>query len=122
MQDILSVIRSTHSTRGAFDLTRSISREAQGLILEGAQWAPIPTNMPNFEVVVVDAKEQLDAIGRVPADMSQQFLRETMGCSRIPMRNFVKRRLECSPAPSPVHGPIQRHGTPNQTTESSSRF
>jgi nitroreductase len=35
--------------------------------------------MQNFEVVVVDSKEQLDAIGRVPADMSEQFLRETYG-------------------------------------------
>lgn len=77
MQDIIKVIQSRHSTRGAFDLTRSISRETQQLILEGAQWAPTPTNMQNFEVVVVDSKEQLDAIGRVPADMSEQFLRET---------------------------------------------
>ena len=79
MQDIIKVIQSRHSTRGAFDLTRSISRETQQLILEGAQWAPTPTNMQNFEVVVVDSKEQLDAIGRVPADMSEQFLRETCG-------------------------------------------
>jgi len=79
MQDIIKVIQSRHSTRGAFDLTRSISRETQQLILEGAQWAPTPTNMQNFEVVVVDTKEQLDAIGRVPADMSEQFLRETYG-------------------------------------------
>jgi len=79
MQDIIKVIQSRHSTRGAFDLTRSISRETQKLILEGAQWAPTPTNMQNFEVVVVDAKEQLDAIGKVPADMSEQFLRETYG-------------------------------------------
>jgi nitroreductase len=79
MQDIIKVIQSRHSTRGAFDLTRSISRETQQLILEGAQWAPTPTNMQNFEVVVVDSKEQLDAIGRVPADMSEQFLRETYG-------------------------------------------
>jgi nitroreductase len=49
----------------------------QQLILEGAQWAPTPTNMQNFDVVVVNAKEQLDAIGKVPADMSEQFLRET---------------------------------------------
>lgn len=79
MQNIIKVIQSIHSTRGAFDLTRSISRETQQLILEGAQWAPTPTNMQNFEVVVVDSKEQLDAIGRVPADMSEQFLRETYG-------------------------------------------
>ena len=79
MQDIIKVIQSRHSTRGAFDLTRSISRETQQLILEGAQWAPTPTNMQNFEVVVVDSKEQLDAIGRVPADMYEQFLLETYG-------------------------------------------
>ena len=79
MDDILKIIRSRHSTRGAFDLTRPITKEVQDLILEGAQWAPTPTNMQNFEVVVVDSKEQLDAIGRVPADMSEQFLRETYG-------------------------------------------
>ncbi len=77
MQDILKIIRSRHSTRGAFDLTRPITKETQTLILEGAQWAPTPTNMQNFEIIVVDAREQLDAIGKVPADMSEQFLRET---------------------------------------------
>jgi nitroreductase len=77
MSDILTIIRSRHSTRGPFDLTRPISREIQEFILEGAQWAPTPTNVQNFEVVVIDAKEQLDAIGRVPAEMSEQFLRET---------------------------------------------
>jgi nitroreductase len=77
MDDILKIIRSRHSTRGAFDLTRPITKEVQNLILEGAQWAPTPTNMQNFDIVVVDAKEQLDAIGKVPADMSEQFLRET---------------------------------------------
>ncbi len=77
MDNILRIIRSRHSTRGAFDLNRSVSREAQELILEGAQWAPTPTNMQNFQIIVVDDKEQLDAIGRVPADMSEQFLRET---------------------------------------------
>ena len=77
MDNILKIIRSRHSTRGAFDLTRPITKEVQDLILEGAQWAPTPTNMQNFDIVVVDAKEQLDAIGKVPADMSEQFLRET---------------------------------------------
>jgi nitroreductase len=62
---------------GAFDLKRPITNEVQEIILEAAQWAPTPTNMQNFEVVVVDAKDQLDAIGQVPADMSEQFLRET---------------------------------------------
>jgi nitroreductase len=77
MDSILRIIRSRNSTRGAFDLTRPITKEVQRLILESAQWAPTPTNMQNFEVVVVDAKEQLDAIGKVAADMSERFLRET---------------------------------------------
>ncbi len=77
MQDILKAIRSRHSMRGAFDMSRPISHETQELILESAQWAPTPTNMQNFEIVVVNKKEQLDAIGRIPADMSERFLRET---------------------------------------------
>jgi len=77
MLDILTTIRNRHSTRGPFDLSRPISLETQELILEAARWAPTPTNMQNFEIVVVNAKEQLDAIGRIPADMSERFLRET---------------------------------------------
>jgi nitroreductase len=77
MQDIAEVIRNRHSTRGAFDLTRPISKDTQELILEAAQWAPTPTNMQNFEIVVVDAKEQLDSIGKISAEMSEHFLRET---------------------------------------------
>jgi nitroreductase len=77
MLDILRLIRSRHSTRGPFDLKRPVSSEAQELMLEAAQWAPTPTNMQNFEIVVVNTKDQLDAIGRIPADMSENFLRET---------------------------------------------
>ena len=77
MLDIMRAIRSRHSMRGAFDLDRSVSSEAQQQILEAARWAPTPTNMQNFEIVVVNTKDQLDAIGKISADMSEQFLRET---------------------------------------------
>jgi nitroreductase len=33
--------------------------------------------MQNFEIVLVDSKEQLEAIGKIPAEMSESFLRET---------------------------------------------
>lgn len=77
MRDISSVIQSRHSTRGAFDLTRAITSEAQTLVLDAARWAPTPTNMQNFEIVVVNDRAQLEAIGKVPAEMSEEFLRET---------------------------------------------
>jgi nitroreductase len=72
----METIRDRHSTRGAFDTGRPVTAEALSVVLEAAQWAPTPTNMQNFEIVVVDAKEQLDAIGKIPADMQESFLRE----------------------------------------------
>jgi len=92
MDDVLRIIRSRHSTRGAFDLSRPVPREVQQLILEGAQWAPTPTNMQNFQIVVVDAKEQLEAIGRVPADMSEQFLRETYAQLSFSEQELLEKR------------------------------
>ncbi|SFS18145.1 Nitroreductase [Granulicella pectinivorans] len=77
MLDILATIHNRHSMRGAFDLGRPVSPETQEKILQAAQWAPTPTNMQNFEMIVVNSADQLDAIGKIPADMSEQFLRET---------------------------------------------
>jgi len=76
MRQILKVIRDRHSQRGSFDTSKTIAPSDLKLILEAAQWAPTPTNMQNFEIVVVDAKEQLEAIGKIPAYMSASFLRE----------------------------------------------
>jgi nitroreductase len=76
MRRILKVIRDRHSERGAFDASRSIEKSDLKLILEAARWAPTPNNMQNFEILIVDAKEQLEAIGKLPADMSESFLRE----------------------------------------------
>ena len=47
------------------------------LILEAARWAPTPDNMQNFAIVVVDDKERLEAIAKIPAEMSETYLRET---------------------------------------------
>jgi nitroreductase len=76
MPAIAELIRDRHSTRGAFDCSRAIARPQLKAILEAAQWAPTPTNMQNFEIVIVDAAEQLEAIGKIPAQMSERFLRE----------------------------------------------
>ena len=76
MPQILKIIRDRHSTRGPFDPARPVTHSQLKLILEAAQWAPTPNNMQNFEIVVVDEKERLEAIGKIPADMSEAYLRE----------------------------------------------
>jgi nitroreductase len=76
MRDLLQIIRERHSERGSFDPARPIAKSDLDQILEAARWAPTPTNMQNFEIVVVDDKPTLEAIGKVPATMPESFLRE----------------------------------------------
>ena len=76
MPELLKIIRERHSMRGPFDPGRPIAKPQLKQILEAARWAPTPNNMQNFEVVVIDDKERLEAIGKIPAEMSEPFLRE----------------------------------------------
>jgi nitroreductase len=76
MQQTLKVIRDRHSERGAFDANRPVAKSDLKMILEAARWAPTPNNMQNFEIVVVDDKEKLEALGKIPVNMSEAFLRE----------------------------------------------
>jgi nitroreductase len=73
----LTLIQKRHSTRGPFDPDRAVTTQQVKLILEAARWAPTPNNMQNFSIVVVDDKERLDAIAKIPAEMSETYLRET---------------------------------------------
>ena len=45
-------------------------------ILEVARWAPTAHNMQNFEIMVVDDKKLLKAIGDIKGPMSEIFIRE----------------------------------------------
>jgi nitroreductase len=76
-QALLVLIRKRHSTRGAFNPDRGVTTQQVKLILEAARWAPTPDNMQNFAIVVVDDKERLEAIGKIPAEMSETYLKET---------------------------------------------
>jgi nitroreductase len=76
MPRILEVVRDRHSARGSFDPGCPVTKPELKLILEAAQWAPTPSNMQNFEIVIVDDKMQLEALGKIPAEMSEDFLRE----------------------------------------------
>jgi nitroreductase len=74
---LLTLIQKRHSTRGPFNPDRVVTTKQVKLILEAARWAPTPDNMQNFSVVVVDDKERLEAIAKIPAEMSETYLRET---------------------------------------------
>ncbi len=74
---LLTLIQKRHSTRGPFNPDRAVTTQQVKLILEAARWAPTPDNMQNFSIVVVDDKERLEAIAKIPAEMSETYLRET---------------------------------------------
>jgi nitroreductase len=76
-QALLALIHERHSTRGPFNPDRAVTTKQVKLILEAARWAPTPDNMQNFAIVVVDDKDRLEAIAKIPAEMSETYLRET---------------------------------------------
>lgn len=45
-------------------------------IFEAARWAPTPHNMQNFEIVMVDDRKLLGAIGAIESPISEDFIRE----------------------------------------------
>jgi nitroreductase len=73
---ISEVIRKRHSERVPFDPERHPAEGDLRAILEAARWAPTAHNMQNFEIIVVDDKATLAAIGRVHGGTSEDFIRE----------------------------------------------
>lgn len=59
-----------------FDHGRAITEIELSQILEAARWAPTAHNMQNFEILVIDDKITLDAIGRIRTETCDTFLRE----------------------------------------------
>ena len=76
MTQLSKLIHDRHSTREPFDASHSIAKSELQQILEAARWAPTANNMQNFEVIIVDEPEQLEAIEKIPAEMSEEYLRE----------------------------------------------
>lgn len=70
------LVHRRHSERVAFDPQEPPAERDVRAILESARWAPTVHNMQNFEIVVVDAPEVLDAIGRVRGSASEEFVKE----------------------------------------------
>jgi hypothetical protein len=51
--------------------------------------------MQNFEILLVDAKDRLDAIAKIPAEMSEAFYVRTMSSSPSLKKNCRLRRPAC---------------------------
>ena len=76
MSKILKIIQNRHSSRVPFDRGHRLSKDDLMQILEAARWAPTAHNMQNFEIIVVDDKKQLEELGNIKSEISEDFLRE----------------------------------------------
>jgi len=76
MSELLELIQKRRSLRMPFDLARPVAKEQLAEILEAARWSPTAHNMQNFEIVVVDDKEILEAIASIERPISETFIRE----------------------------------------------
>jgi nitroreductase len=76
MSEILKIIQDRHSSRLLFDRDHQPSKHDVMQILEAARFAPTAHNMQNFEIIVVDDKEQLEELGNIKSQISEDFLRE----------------------------------------------
>ena len=76
MQEVLKLIQERQSVRTLFDPKRPVAQKDLKQILEAARWAPTAHNMQNFEIIVVDDKKLLEAIGNIKYPISDIFIRE----------------------------------------------
>jgi len=76
MPAILELIRERASARMPFDMDRPVAQKDLADILEAARWSPTAHNMQNFEIVVVDDPQKLDAIAHLERPISETFIRE----------------------------------------------
>ena len=93
MDGVMKLIRNRHSDRVPFDETRKIADHDLTQILEAAQWAPTAHNMQNFQIVVVDDRILLSAIGAISRPISEVFVRENYQQLSFSEEELVKRKV-----------------------------
>ncbi len=74
--ETLQLIQERQSARGPYDSEHQIAKDDLRQILEAGRWSPTAHNMQNFEIVVVDDKKLLSAIGEIRYPASETFIRE----------------------------------------------
>jgi nitroreductase len=76
MKGLLKLIQERQSLRGPFDPNRPVAKQDLMQVLEAGRWTPTAHNMQNFEIIVVDDKKLLQAIGKIKSPISETFIRE----------------------------------------------
>ena len=90
---ILTLIQERHSSRVPFDPKHAVTKEDLKMILEAGRWAPTAHNMQNYEVIVVDNKELLNAIGKINYPISDVFVRENYQQLSFSEEEFLKKKV-----------------------------
>ncbi len=76
MDKILNLIQDRRSSETSFDVNHQVAKKDLLQILEAGRWTPTAHNMQNFEIVVIDDKKLLEAIGNIKRPISETFIRE----------------------------------------------
>ena len=76
MTNVLKLIQERHSSKVPINPQRPVTKQKLKLILEAGRWAPTAHNMQNYEIIVIDDKKLLKAIGSIKSQRSEEFIRE----------------------------------------------
>ena len=74
--ELLTLIQERRSQRGPYNRQRQIEKADVRKIIEAGRWAPTAHNMQNFQIIVVDDRNVLDAIAKIGFSLSEVFVRE----------------------------------------------
>jgi len=92
MQEVLKLIQNRQSARALFDSKRPIARQDLRQILEAARWSPTAHNMQNFEIIVVDDKKILEALGNIKYARSRPLSRKIISNCPFRKKNCVEKK------------------------------
>ncbi len=81
-----------HTCRAAYNPAMTIREQDLQRILDAARWAPTAHNLQNFEIIVVDDKQRLEAIGAVEMPPADTFVRETYHALSMSDAELLRRR------------------------------
>lgn len=93
MQEVLNIIQKRQSARIPFDSERPVAKEDLRQILEAGRWAPTAHNMQNFEIIIVDDKKVLEAIGSMKSTVSETFIRENYQHLSFSEEELLKKKV-----------------------------
>jgi len=93
MANVFNIIQERQSTRGQFDSNRPVPKDKLRMILEAARWAPTAHNMQNFEILVIDDKKVIDAIGKIKSLISEDFIRENFEQLSLSEEELLKKKV-----------------------------